>query len=52
MEVLEGFESGRMKERLEKEFSEIGIEVEGLKIEIDNIEKVKKRKEQMYVAFV
>ena len=45
--MLEDFQSGRMKERLEKEFSEIGIEVEGLKIEIDNIEEIKKRKEQM-----
>ena len=52
LEVLEDFESGRMKELLEKEFSEIGIEVEGLKVEIDNVEEVKKRKEQMYVAFV
>ena len=52
LEVLEDFESGRMKERLEKEFSKIGIEVEGLKIEIDNIEEVKKRKEQMYGGFL
>ena len=52
LEVLEDFESGRMKERLEKEFSKIGIEVEGLKIEIDNIEKVKNCNEQTYVAFV
>ena len=51
LEVLEDFESGRMKERLEKEFSKIGIEVEGLKIEIDNIEEVMKRKEQMYGGF-
>ena len=51
LEVLEDFESGRMKDRLEKEFSKIGIEVEGLKVEIDNIEEVKKRKEQMYGAF-
>ena len=52
LEVLEDFESGRMKERLEKEFSKIGIEVEGLKIGIDNIEEVKKRKEQMYGGFL
>ena len=52
LEVLEDFESGRMKERLEKEFSKIGIEVGGLKVEIDNIEEIMKRKEQMYVAFV
>ena len=38
LEVLDDFESGRMKDRFEKEFSEIGIEVEGLKVEIDNIE--------------
>ena len=47
LEVLEDFECGTMKERLEKEFLEIGIKVEGLKVEIDNIEEVKKRKEQM-----
>ena len=47
LEVLEDFECGTMKERLEKEFLEIGIEVKGLKVEIDNIEEVKKRKEQM-----
>ena len=52
LEVLEDFESGRMKERLQKEFSEIGIEVEGLRVEIDNIQEVKKRKEQMYECFV
>ena len=37
----------RFEKSLEKEFSEIGIEVEGLKVEIDNVEEVKKRKEQM-----
>ena len=52
LEVLDDFESGRIKESLEKEFSEIGIEVEGLKVEIDNVEEVKKRKEQMYGGFV
>ena len=52
LEVLDDFESGRMKDRLEKEFSEIGIEVEGLRVEIDNIQEVKKRKEQMYEGFV
>ena len=47
MEVLEDFERGTMKERLENGFSEIGIEVEGLQVEIDNIEEVEERKEQM-----
>ena len=41
LEVLEDFECGTMKERLEKKFSEIGIKVEGLMVEIDNIEEVK-----------
>ena len=36
-----------MKERLKKYFMEIGIKVEGLKVEIDNTEEVKKRKEQI-----
>ena len=47
LEVLEDFECGTMKERLEKEFLEIGIELDGLHIEIDNIEEVEKRKERM-----
>ena len=47
LEVLEDYESGRMKDRLEREFSDIGIEVEGLKVEIDNIEEIMKRKDQM-----
>ena len=47
LEVLKDFESGTMKDRLEKEFLEIGIKLEGLKVEIDNIEEVKKRKDQM-----
>ena len=47
LEVLEDFECGRMKDRLEKEFLEIGIKLEGFKVEIDNIEEVNKRKEQM-----
>ena len=48
LDVLDDFECGKMKKRLEKEFLEIGIKLEGLKVEIDNIEEVKKRKEQMY----
>ena len=47
LEILEDFECGTMKERLKKYFMEIGIKVEGLKVEIDNIEEVKKRKEQI-----
>jgi hypothetical protein len=38
------YESGKMKERLQEEFSQSGIEVEGLKIEIENLEEVNETK--------
>ena len=41
-----------MKERLKKEFLEIGKEVEGVKVGVDDIQEVKKRIEQMYGRFV
>jgi hypothetical protein len=44
LEVWEDYESGRIKERLQKEFSDVGIEVEGLKVEIENMEEVEKTK--------
>ncbi|CAB4041466.1 interferon-inducible GTPase 5-like [Paramuricea clavata] len=44
LEVLADYESGRIKERLQKEFSLVGIEVEGLKVEIENMEEVEKIK--------
>ncbi len=40
LEVLEDYESGEIKERLQKEFTEVGIKVEGLKVAIDNMEEV------------
>ena len=45
LEVLADYESGRMKERLQEEFSQVGIKVEGLKVEIKNLEEVNKTKE-------
>ncbi len=45
LEVLEDFESERMRDRLQKEFLEIGIEIKGMKIEIINIEEVNETKE-------
>ena len=45
LEVLADYESGRMKERLQEEFSQIGIKVEGLKVEIENMVEVNERKE-------
>ena len=40
LEVLADCESGRIKQRMEKEFSQIGIETKGLKVEIENMEEV------------
>ena len=45
LEVLEDYESVRMKERLQKEFSQVGIKVDGLKVKIENMEEVNKTKE-------
>ena len=44
LEVLADYESGRIKQRLQKELSQVGIEVEGLKIEIESMEEVNKIK--------
>jgi hypothetical protein len=44
LEVWTDYESGKMKERLQEEFSNSGIEVEGLKIEIENLKEVKETK--------
>jgi hypothetical protein len=48
LEILDEYECGRMKERLKEEFLQIGIEMEGLKVEVDNIEEVMTRKEMIY----
>jgi hypothetical protein len=45
LEVLADHESGRMKERFQEEFSKVGIEVEGLKVEIENMAEVNERTE-------
>ncbi|CAB4013089.1 Hypothetical predicted protein, partial [Paramuricea clavata] len=45
LEVLADYESGRMKERLQEEFSQIGIKIEGLKVEIENMVEVNETKE-------
>ena len=45
LEVLADYDSGRMGERLKEELSQVGIKVEGLKVEIENIEEVNKTKE-------
>ena len=45
LEVLEDYETGKMKERLQEEFSQIGIKVDGLKVEIENMTEANKIKE-------
>ena len=40
LEVWTDYESGQMKTRLQEEFTQCGIEIEGLKIEIGNLEEV------------
>ncbi len=40
LEVWTDYESGKMKTRLEEEFSRSEIEIEGLKIELENLEEV------------
>jgi hypothetical protein len=44
LEVLKDYDSGRMKDRFKKEFSNIGIEIEGLTVKIENWEEVKQLK--------
>ena len=40
LEVLTDYETGKMKECLQEEFSQVGINVKGLKVEIENLEEV------------
>ena len=42
LEVLDDFISGRLKERLQEEFLRIGVETQGMEIEIKNVEEVNK----------
>ena len=44
LEVLEDYVSGKIKQRLKKEFLEVGIKTKGLKIKIENIKEVEERK--------
>ena len=52
LEVLADYESGRMKERLQEEFLQIGIKVEGLKVEIENMVEVNETKEAISKRYV
>ena len=45
LEVLTDYLSGKMKERLQEEFSQVGIKMKGLKVEIQNMDEVNEIKE-------
>lgn len=47
LEVLKDYESGRIKERLTKEFLDIGIKIKGLEVKIENLKDVKERQTAM-----
>jgi hypothetical protein len=51
LEVLADYESGKMKERLEEEFSNAGIKVEGLKVEIENLAEANEPKEAIETRY-
>ena len=44
LEVLEDYESGKMKERLEEEFSRVEIKVDEMQVKIENMEEIEKTK--------
>ena len=52
LEVLEDYECGRLKERLQEEFLRTGITIEGVKVEILNMEEVRKTKEAINERYV
>ena len=52
LEVLEDCECGRLKERLQEEFLQAGIKIEGVKVEILNMEEVRKTKEAINERYV
>ena len=52
LEVLNDYECGRLKERLQEEFLRTGITIEGVKVEILNMEEVRKTKEAINERYV
>ena len=43
LQVLEEYQSGKIKKRLEEKFSDIGIKTEGLVVDIENIKEVEEK---------
>ena len=52
VEVLADYESGRMKERLQEELSQVGIKVEGLKVKIENMVEVVETKKAINARYM
>ena len=52
LELLEDYENGTLKDRLEKEFYEIGLRIQEMKVQILNIEEVNKTKEAILARYV
>ena len=52
LELLEDYEHGRLKDRLEKEFCKIGFRVKEMNVKILNIEEVNKTKEAILARYV
>ena len=52
LEVLADYESGRMKERLKEELSQVGIKVDGLWVKIENLEEVNETKEAINKRYI
>ena len=52
LEFLNDYECGRLKERLQKEFSEIGFEIKGMNVQIINQKEVNKTKEAICKRYV
>jgi hypothetical protein len=52
LEVLEDCEYGRLKKHLQEEFLQAGIKIEGVKVEILNMEEVDKTKKAINERYV
>ena len=52
LELLEDYECGRLQDRFEKEFYEIGLRIEELNVKILNIEEVNKTKDAIIARYV
>ena len=52
LELLKDYETGTLQDRLEKEFYEIGLRIQEMKVQILNTEEVNKTKEAILARYV